>query len=209
MTEKHEANNELEHFESPKQRELAGSRPRDEQSAVFEPEQVEQFGAAGDVARYEGLSEQRSEAVENLDLLTEADDRAEETSDPFQATEEGQTYIPPIDPPIVPDESIHDAAIASGPTGEAFDTPFDQDHRAATLAGADELRSRVRHALRADARTSYLIDQVAVEIADNDAVVLRGLVSDLDESDMLIRVARDVAGYERVVDRLDIGSARG
>lgn len=209
MTEKHEADKELERFESPKQRELEGSRPRDEQSAVFDKEQVEQFEEAGDVARYEGFTEHRTEAGENLDLLTEADDRAEETRDPFQAAEEGQTYVPPIDPPIVPDESIHDAAIASGPTGEAFDTPFDQDHRAETLAGGDELRSQVAYALRADARTSYLVEQVAVEVADNGAVVLRGQVRDLDESDMLISVARDVAGYNRVIDRLDIGPARG
>jgi hypothetical protein len=209
VSEKHEAQKEVERFESPKQRELQGARPRDEQNGVFDKEQVEQFDEAGDVAKYEGFTEHRTEAVEDLDLLTEADDRTGETSDPFQAAEEGQTYVPPVDPPVVPDDSIHDAAVASGPTGAAFDTPFDQDHRRETLAGGDELRSRVGHALRADGRTSNLVDQVTVEVAANGAVVLRGLVADLDDSDMLISVARAVAGYEQVIDRLDIGSARG
>lgn len=43
-----------------------------------------------------------------------------------------------------------------------------------------------------------------VEVADNGAVVLRGQVSDLDESDMLMVVARQVAGYHRVIDRLNV-----
>ena len=63
---------------------------------------------------------------------SEADLRPDETSDPNVAAQEGLAYIPPTDPPVVPDPQ------------------------------ADEMEARVREALRADAATSRYAEDLVI-----------------------------------------------
>ena len=65
--------------------------------------------------------------AENLEMLNELELRADETDDPMEAVEEGFTYVPPIDPPVVPGGDDN-AEIASGLGISALDEPYDEDH---------------------------------------------------------------------------------
>jgi RNA polymerase-binding transcription factor DksA len=147
--------------------------------------------------------------LESLDLLDSQELRAEETADPGEAVAEGYTYVPPIDPPTLPDErSGADALVASGFGLSAEDEPYDADHHGAALLDEDEIAARVREALRADSSTAAYASQVRV-IARGRVVLLRGVVDDLEDGDNLVAVAADVADVDEVIDELRIRSVDG
>jgi hypothetical protein len=140
-----------------------------------------------------------------LDLLTELDLRAEETSDVMEAAAEGYTYVPPIDPPVVPGScgSWANAEIASGLGLSALDEPYDEEHHSSFLAGDDEVSTRVREALRADSSTTAYADRIAITTHGGIAI-LHGVVDDLIDNDNLLAVASYVAGVHDVVDALRV-----
>lgn len=140
-----------------------------------------------------------------LELLTELELRAEETSDPMEAAEEGFTYVPPIDPPLVPGYpgTTADFVIASGLGLSALDEPYDEAHHGDFIYDEDEVSARVRDALRADSSTTQYAAQIEIE-TDDDVVTLRGLVDDLIDADNLVAVASYVEGVSEVVDELRV-----
>ena len=141
---------------------------------------------------------------ENLELLTELELRAGETDNPDVAAEEGLTYIPPIDPPVVPSADRPEGIeIAAGFGTSALDEPYDMSHPSDTISDEDEMSARVREALRADAATSRYADLVAIGTSGT-VVALRGVVDDLDDSDNLAAVASRVSGVSEVVDELEV-----
>jgi len=145
-----------------------------------------------------------SEAA-GLDLLTDLDLRAGETSDPLVASDEAATYVPPIDPPVIPGHagSLANAEIASGLGVSALEEPYDEWHHSSFLPSDDEMSARVREALRADSSTSAYADSIEIETRDG-VVILRGMVDDLIDNDNLLAVASDVAGVVEVVDGLRV-----
>jgi hypothetical protein len=136
-------------------------------------------------------------------MLTELELRADETDDPMEAVEEGFTYVPPIDPPVVPGGGYQNAEIASGLGVSALDEPYDEDHHDSFLNEDDEVSARVREALRADSSTSQYADRIAIETRGS-VVTLRGEVDDLLDSDNLLSVAEYVEGVDDVVDELRV-----
>jgi osmotically-inducible protein OsmY len=66
-----------------------------------------------------------------------------------------------------------------------------------------EVSERVREAIRADIETANYADGIDVE-AEGRVVVLRGRVSDLQDADSLVAVARDVTDVNDVVDQLEV-----
>jgi BON domain-containing protein len=143
--------------------------------------------------------------TERLDLLTGLELRAGETADPLVASDEGATYVPPIDPPVVPGRagSRANAEIASGLGISALDEPYDEAHHSSFLPADDEITARVREALRADSSTTQYADTIRIETRDG-IVILRGMVYDLIDNDNLLAVASDVTGVGEVVDRLRV-----
>jgi osmotically-inducible protein OsmY len=136
-------------------------------------------------------------------MLTELELRADETDDPMEAVEEGFTYVPPIDPPVVPGGGYENAEVASGLGVSALDEPYDEDHHDSFGSTDDELSARVREALRADSSTTQYASRIA--IATSGGVVrLRGIVDDLVDSDNLLAVAEYVEGVEEVIDELRV-----
>lgn len=195
-----------------KQRQLEGRRPADRQEAFIEAQDIDGLGEITTTDIYQGelaagVDDDLPGDTESLELLTELELRDGETDDPFEAAEEGQTYIPPMDPPTVPDRDgeFDDARIASGFGVSALDEPYDADHHSSFLPADDEVSARVREALLADSATTVYADQIVVS-ARGGVVTLRGMVDDLDDNDNLIAVAQYVDGVVEVIDKLKIRS---
>jgi len=177
-------------------------------SVAAELPEIENLELLADI--YEGqlpvdVEEGPVSEVAGLDLLTDLDLRAGETSDPLVASDEGCTYVPPIDPPVIPGHtgSLANAEIASGLGVSALDEPYDEWHHSSFLPSDDEMSARVREALRADSSTSAYADSIDIETRDG-MITLRGMVDDLIDNDNLLAVASDVAGVVEVVDQLRV-----
>ena len=137
------------------------------------------------------------------DLAT-IDIRAGETADPTEATEEGLTWIPPVDPPTRagPDGEL-DFAAGFGTTAE--DEPFDADHHAEPVTDRDERTARVLEALRDDARTAGFADDLVVD-TDGGRVTVSGIVADLADEEAVLSVIDEVSGVSEIVDLLEIAA---
>jgi hypothetical protein len=187
---------------------MAGERPPEEQGAVIDAEDVDNLGEFTWTAKYEGeleagVDDDLPDDHEDLEMLTELELRAEETDDVMEAVEEGLTYVPPIDPPVVPGGSLENVEIASGLGVSALDEPYDQNHHESFLSADDEVSTRVREALHADSSTSHYADRIEIE-TQGGIVTLRGLVDDLVDSDNLLAVAGYAVGVQEVVDELRV-----
>jgi hypothetical protein len=179
--------------------------------AYLTEDEIDKLGEITDTEIYQGELEARANDdqptetdEENLDLLTATELREGETSDPNVAAEEGLTWVPPIDPPVVPDaENLEDARVASGFGVDAQDEPYDADHRGQALDADDEFESRIREALRADSSTTRYADSLVIGNRGG-TVVVRGTVDDVDDTDNISAVISNVAGVDEVVDELDV-----
>lgn len=194
-----------------KQRQLEGRRPADEQGNAFiSAEDTDDLGAltVSDIYQGEleaGVDDDLPGDPDDLELLVERELRDGETDNPFEAAEEGLTYVPPSDPPTVPgpEGDLSDAVVASGMASSALASPYNEDHHQSFYPDEDELSARVREALRADSSTSAYAD--AVRISTRGAVViLRGEVADLEDSDNAAAVASFVEGVDEVIDQLKV-----
>src|SRR5215218_6046231 len=190
-------------------RQLAGYRSADDQGEFPAADELDDLGQLTSTDVYEGQLEAGTADdlpgdlnAENLEMLTELELRAGETDDPMEAIEEGFTYLPPIDPPVVP-SGDDNAEIASGLGTSAFDEPYDEDHHDDFITADDEVRARVREALRADSSTTQYAGKIAI-MARGGVVTLRGIVADLVDSDNLLAVAEYVDGVDEVVDELRV-----
>jgi hypothetical protein len=185
---------------------LEGTPSPHDQDAFVESFEIEQAEGLTDTELYEGNLEAGvvSSSSDVVDELTTLEDRPGETDDPNVAAEEGEAWVPPIDPPVVADRTSPDGmTVAAGFGGSALDEPFDADHHSSALPGDDEVTARVREALLADARTSRLADRVAVD-TDAGTVTIAGAVDDLEDGDLLAEVASMVTGVVDVVDETEI-----
>jgi hypothetical protein len=190
-------------------RQMAGYRSADDQGEFAAATELDDLGEITPTDVYEGELEAgtaddlpNDPDAENMEMLTELELRADETDDPMEAIEEGFTYVPPIDPPIVPG-GYDNAKIASGLGTSALDEPYDEDHHDDFITADDEVRARVREALRADSSTSQYDGKIAITAHDG-VVTLRGIVDDLVDSDNLLAVAEYVDGVDEVVDELRV-----
>jgi hypothetical protein len=191
-------------------RQMAGYRSDDDQGEFPAADELDDLGQISSTDVYEGQLEAGTADdlpsdpdAENLEMLTELELRADETDDPMEAVEEGFTYVPPIDPPVVPGGGYENAEIASGLGVSALDEPYDEDHHDDFMTADDEMRARVREALRADSSTSQYVGRIAI-LARDGVVTLRGLVDDLVDGDNLLAVAEYVDGVDEVVDELRV-----
>ncbi|MFL5684610.1 MAG: hypothetical protein ACJ77D_01020 [Chloroflexota bacterium] len=141
-----------------------------------------------------------------LDGLDLEDLREGETDDPGVAAQEGLTYIPPIDPPVVADEEAQDGIVPGAGIGVSAESePYDDSHRGTDLDPESEPNVRIRQALRADSQTSVLEDRLIIGTRGSVAVI-RGVVDDVDDSDAILEVVSRVAGISDVVDETELAS---
>ncbi len=182
------------------------------ETAYFDAGDVEPLEGISMTDVYEGDVDSNQELVERgaeqFDLLVERELRAGETDDVMEAVEEGLTYVPPIDPPIVPDpDSLESVDVAAGFALDAdeLDSPpdLDRDSEDRFFDRSDDMTALVRRALRTDAATTHLADQLLIATI-NGTVIVRGTVDDLEDSDNIIAVISDLPWVESVRDETEV-----
>lgn len=136
---------------------------------------------------------------ESYDMLVERELRAGETDDVMDAVEEGLTYVPPIDPPIVPDQDPESVSIANGFAVSADDSSDLEGGYDTAHSGGDDMVNVVRQALRNDSLTTTLAHRLHIATI-NGTVIVRGEVDDLDDTDNIVAVISDLPGVEAVRD---------
>jgi BON domain-containing protein len=192
------------------ERNLAGFRDAANEGDPLTLDEVDDLGSMGDIAVYQGELEARTPGsdqpdepvAENLEMLVERELRSGETDDPNIAAEEGEAWVPPSDPPVIPGDEAQ-PVVAAGFGSTNIEEPFDADHHGDSVPLDDERTERVVEALRSDASTSFLIDRISVD-TDGNTVFVRGEVDDIDDEDNVISVASTVSGVTDVVSRLRV-----
>jgi len=176
-------------------RALEGEEAPEDQDAVLEPQEFEHERGVTDtevdLGELEaGVAPDRTGAagdIESLEGLADRDLREGETDIADVASDEGLTYVPPSDPPVVPSDDPQGVDVAGG----------DDD------STESELTAQVREALRADAATSALADRLVIATVGS-TVVLRGTVDTIDDGDALVEVASRVPEIEEVRDETEV-----
>jgi len=187
--------------------ELSGDQQAGDQVAYVRQDEVSDSGSEfNDTAQYEGYPtpDLMADGFPRLDDLTDRAMREGETDDAAIASEEGLTWVPPTDPPVVPDDDDPQGAqVAAGFGGTAEDDPYDTGHESEGLSAGDDMEERVREALRADAATTQYAESLAIATR-NGKVAVRGVVEDIDDTDNVIEVISRVAGVTDVIDELEV-----
>ena len=195
-------------------RDLLGEEPPDDQDGAITIDEIEPARVPTLTELDEGaatipdrryVSETNPDAVASLDLAIESELRDGETDDPLVAIEEGQTWVPPTDPPTVPSDDPQGIDVAAGTGVESADEPYDDDHRGGGDLDEGELNGRIREAIRNDAATSALADRLEIAVVGSTAI-LRGVVDDLDDGDNLAAVIEQVDGIDDVRDETEVAS---
>lgn len=188
---------------------LEGEEMPADQDAVLSPDEIEHEPDMTDTERYLGEPERRGggdfggdDDVKSLEGLADRDLREGETDDPYVASDEGLTYVPPTDPPIIVSDDRQGIEIAAGTGSSSLDEPYDEDHEGELLSVESDLTARIREALENDAATSGLADRIRIATIGG-TVVLRGTVDTLDDGDALVEVASRVSGVDEVRDETD------
>jgi hypothetical protein len=184
---------------------LEGEEMPADQDAVLSPDEIEHEPEMTDTERYLGEPERGGggDDSESLEGLADRDLREGETDDPYVASDEGLTYIPPTDPPIIVSDDPQGIEIAAGTGSSSLDEPYDEDHAGELLSVESELTARVREALENDAATSGLADRIRIATIGG-TVVLRGTVDSIEDGDSLVEVASRVSGVDEVRDETDV-----
>lgn len=198
-------------------RAIAGEEPEADQDAVVEPSEIldEDEPTMTELDRGEpdrrtlnlGLADaEPSGAVASLDALADRELRAGETDDPDVAADEGLTWVPPSDPPLISDPEEEDGIVVAAGTGSsAIDEPYDDDHRTGELGDEGDQNALIREAIRADAATSGYADRILIAVLGS-TVILRGVVDDVADGDELVAVVERVTGVDEVRDETEVAS---
>jgi len=191
-------------------RAIEGEEMPADQDAVLSPDEIEHEPEMTDTERYLGEPERGGSGdfgargdVESLEGLADRDLREGETDDPYVASDEGLTYVPPTDPPTIPSDDPQGIDIAAGTGSSSLDEPYDEEHAGELLSVESDLTARVREALEDDAATSGLADRIRIATIGG-TVVLRGTVDTLDDGDALVEVASRVGGVDEVRDETEV-----
>lgn len=181
----------------------------DRDRGVIESDAVDTLGEMTHVGVYEGELEARMPGsdqpdrgdVESLEFLESTELRAGETDNPDEAAEEGLTWVPPSDPPVVGVEDDGDPRIAAGFGETAESEPFDADHHREALPAEDEVTARVLEALLANAMTSSYADSLSVDSVGG-VIRVSGVVADLEDETSVLEVVSGVTGVVDVRNEL-------
>ncbi len=181
--------------------EMTGDQADGDQVAYLREGELDEGDEVTDTEMYEGEADSGAEGA--LESLTELDMRAGETGNADVAAEEGLTWVPPIDPPVIPSDNAEGLEVAAGFGTTGFDGQIDEDHRAEDLTDEDAVSARVREALRADAATSRYADELAIANASG-VIAIGGVVDDIEDTDNVLEVAGRVSGVRDVIDEMDV-----
>lgn len=181
-------------------REMAGYRSDDDRGlgAISEHE-IERAGNHNLTDIYQGDNDERrdlADPTESLDDLTGVNLRDGETDDAMEAIEEGLSYVPPIDPPLMADHDSPDEVAVVGGFALAADEEGNE--------GVASLAKRVHVRLLHDSATALIARRVRVRETEPGLILLSGTIDDLTDEELLIGVAEQVEGVEEVESRLRV-----
>ena len=162
-------------------RAIEGEELPENQDAVLEPDEIVDPPEPTDTERYLGEPERVEPDPDPANILLEGGLREGETDNPWIASDEGQVYVPPTDPPVPPID----------------------DPEANELDVESDLTARVRDAFEADSATAELADRIEIGTIGG-VVVLRGVVDEIDDGDALVEVASRVRGVTEVRDETEV-----
>lgn len=184
----------------------------DENQGTFvRQDQIDDLGTMSDTAIYEGELEAgvhddlpTEPESANLEDLTALEMRSGETGNPDIAAEEGLTWVPPIDPPVIPsEEDPQGLEVAAGFGVDALAEPYDAEHHSEIVTDADDMEERIQEALRADSATSAMAQRIQVALRGG-TVILRGEVEDVVDTDEVVAVVERVTGVTEVIDEIEV-----
>ena len=195
-------------------RALAGDEPEEEQDAVVEPSAIVDADEPTTTELERGEDRARVSIslgdevggleLDSLETLASRELRGDETSDPDVATEEGLTWVPPTDPPVIADAEADDGIVMAAGIGvSALDEPYDGDHRSGDLTDEGDRNAQIREAIRADSATSKYADRILIAVLGSTAI-LRGTVDDILDTDDLVAVVERVSWVREVRDETDV-----
>jgi hypothetical protein len=185
---------ELDEIETPRQptlteRDTGAESDRDRELLVeaTEDEEITDVDGLIDDASSE-IAALRPDST-SLDELTDEELREGETTDPIEATEEGEVWVPPTDPPVVP--------VTGDPDGIEVPGFAELDEAEGSV------NAEIREALRSDASTSGLADRLEIAVIGSTAVI-RGVVDGIEDSDAIVDVVSRVDGIDDVRDETEV-----
>jgi hypothetical protein len=184
---------------------LEGEEMPADQDAVLDPDEIEERRVPTqtelDRLDPDGRNEEDADAIEGL-AGVEGELREGETDDPDVATEEGLSWVPPIDPPVVATPWSGDPVVAAGTGVSALDESYDDDSAGVLNTDEDDVTERIREALRADSATSRLADELVIAVVGKTAII-RGVVDDDDDGDAIVAVVERVPEIDDVLDETE------
>ncbi len=124
------------------------------------------------------------------------------TYNPTEAWDQGLTYTPPEDPPVLPSDDPQGAEIATGFATSAEDAGMDAEVLPERVDNNDdELADDVYRALRENSETMHLTD-ITVRVEDG-VVTLLGTIPGDEDLPLIDAVLSDLDGVESLRYRLD------
>lgn len=155
--------------------------------------------------------EEAAELFDDADIIIDHDLATEEqfntqdgdghTYNPHIAAEDGLTYTPPQDPPVIVDDDGN-TVVATG-----FGTSMERNLRNDPYSDDDlptddeEIAAVVRDAIRMNSETQNL-DKIKVRVRDG-VVTLTGIVPDDQDKADVDDIVREIAGVVDVTNKLD------
>ena len=190
---------------------LEGEEMPADQDSVLDPDEIEERRVPTqtefDRLDPDGRVADDADEIEGLGGGVGGALREGETDDPEVAAEEGLSWVPPIDPPVVATPWEDDPVVAAGTGVSALDESYDESPGVLNTEEGD-LNERIREALRADSATSRLADVLVIAVVGKTAII-RGVVDDDDDGDAIVAVVERVPGIDDVLDETSIrGSTR-
>jgi hypothetical protein len=178
-----------------------------------EEEELEDIGAEGfeedaalvdntamvDQENYEGLIDEDTDWEEDLatEALVDTQHGQGHTYNPTEAWDQGLTYTPPDDPPVLPGDNPQGVEIAAGfAPSMAQSNPDEEELPPGVDNNDDDLAEDIYVTLRNTSETSTLADDIIIAVEDG-LVTLTGTVE--TEADIAL-VYEVVSAVEGVVD---------
>jgi hypothetical protein len=175
---------------------MTDEEARDEKKDEFPPDSDE---------RLEGFEEEDVDIEEELTDEEVFDRQQDEghTYDPYEADDQGLTYTPPTDPPVMlVDEDPTGVEVATGFALSMEETDPSVEDLPADVDNNDlDIQEDIEQALRYNSETMHL-DNIHVEVSDG-VVTLTGTVPTMDDLGLVYEIVYDMDGVVEVHSDLE------
>ncbi len=159
-----------------------------------------------DQEKYEDLEDEDTDWEQDLatDTLVDTQHGQGHTYNPEEAWEQGLTYTPPDDPPVLPSDDPQGAEIAAGFAPSMAETHPDEEDLPAHVDNNDaDLEEDVYVMLRNTSETTDLADEINISVLDG-VVTLEGTVQNDTDIALLYEIVSNMEGVVDVENLLEV-----